>query len=143
MLIESALCPTRLRRLSLMDLRMPAANPSSPFYRALDRCLNWRRVDLHNLCPPGDEVAQRVLHDYGAIHISVKDTPPPPLYVFTNDEQVYEFQHAAGWTAAAFGDAVVELQPAAMSALLRARAAARAEGLDISPRDGAEAARRS
>jgi hypothetical protein len=122
---------------------MPAANPSSPFYRALDRCLNWRRVDLYSLCPPGDEVAQRVLHDYGAIHIGVKDILPPPLCVFTNDEQVSEFQQAAGWTAAAFGDAVVELQPAAMSALLRARAAARAEGLDISPRDGAEAARRS
>jgi len=38
---------------------------------------------------------------------------------------------------------VIELQPAAMTALLKARAKARAAGLDISPRDGAEAARRS
>jgi hypothetical protein len=38
---------------------------------------------------------------------------------------------------------VVELQPAAMKALLKARATARAEGLDITPRDGAEGARRS
>src|SRR5205085_11900509 len=35
------------------------------------------------------------------------------------------------------------LQPAAMQALLRARATARAEGLDITPRDGAEGARRN
>jgi len=122
---------------------MRAANPSSPFFRALDRSLNWRSVDLDSICHRGDEVARRVLHDYGAIYVGVKDILPPPLCIFTNDEQVSEFQKAAGWTAATLGDAVVELQPAAMSALLRARTAAQTEGLDISPRDGAEAARRS
>jgi hypothetical protein len=63
--------------------------------------------------------------------------------VFTNEDQVTRFQKAAGRAAATIGNAVIELQPAAMSALLRARATARAEGLEISPRDGAEAARRS
>src|SRR4029077_10279152 len=48
----------------------------------------------------------------------------------------------AGRAPATIGDAVIELQPAAMRALLRARATALAEGLDITPRDGAEAARR-
>ena len=38
---------------------------------------------------------------------------------------------------------MIELQPAAMKALLQARAAARGNGLDITPRDGAEAARRN
>ncbi|HJZ78760.1 MAG TPA: hypothetical protein VKD91_00380 [Pyrinomonadaceae bacterium] len=122
---------------------MSAANLSSPFYRALDRCLVRRKVDLYRLCPPGDDVARRVLHDYGAMFIGVRDILPPPLCVFTNEQQVTEFQEAAGWTSASFGDAVIELQPAAMAALLRARSAAQAEGLDISPRDGAEAARRS
>jgi hypothetical protein len=122
---------------------MPKANPSSPFYHALDRALARRTIDLVDICPPADDVAWRVLHDYGAMFIGVKDILPPPLCVFTSEEQVSEFQEAAGWTAAAFGDAVVELQPAAMSALLKARAAAQAEGLDITPRDGAEAARRS
>lgn len=37
---------------------------------------------------------------------------------------------------------VIELQPAAMRALLAAREEARAEGLDITPRDGSESARR-
>ena len=122
---------------------MPGTSPSSPFYRALDRCLTQRSVDLSSLCPPDDDVARRVLHDYGAMFIGVKEILPPPRCVFTGDEQVSAFQQAAGWTAAMFGEAVVELQPAAMSALLKARSAARAQGMDISPRDGAEAARRS
>jgi len=48
-----------------------------------------------------------------------------------------------GWAGAKIGDEVIELQPAAMTGLLKARAAARVEGLDISPRDGAEGARRN
>jgi hypothetical protein len=83
------------------------------------------------------------LHDYGAMFVGAPDILPPPLCVFTSEEQVSDFQTAAGIAAATIGDAVIELQPAAMSALLRARAAAMAEGLDITPRDGAEAARRS
>src|SRR2546423_12943167 len=68
---------------------------------------------------------------------------PPPLCVFTNEDQVERFQREAGWTAGTFGDAVIELQPAAMAALLQARDAAHAKGLKISPRDGAEGARRN
>jgi hypothetical protein len=63
--------------------------------------------------------------------------------VFTSEDQVAQFQKAAGHAAAIINDAVIELQPVALAALLKARVAARAEGLDISPRDGAEAARRS
>jgi hypothetical protein len=68
---------------------------------------------------------------------------PPPLCVFTSEDQVERFQKEAGWAPGEFGEAVIELQPAAMTALLQARDVARAEGLKISPRDGAEAARRS
>ena len=122
---------------------MPKANPSSPFYHALDRALALRAINLEDVCPPTDDVARRVLHDYGAMFIGVKDILPPPLCVFTSEEEVLEFQRAAGWAAGTFGADVIELQPAAMSALLEARDAAQAEGLVISPRDGAEAARRS
>jgi hypothetical protein len=122
---------------------MPKPNSSSPFYRSLDRALLGRGVDLSTLCPPDDDVACRVLHDYGAMFLGAKDILPPPLCVFTSEDEVSQFQNAAGWTSENFGHAVIELQPAAMSALLRAREAARAAGLDITPRDGAEAARRS
>jgi hypothetical protein len=119
-----------------------AHNPS-PFYVTLKRALELRGTSIEDICPAHDHVSRRVLHDYGAMFVGAETIHPPPLCVFSNEEQVTRFQKAAGRAAATIGGAVIELQPAAMSALLKARALARAEGLDISPRDGAEAARRS
>lgn len=116
---------------------------SSPFYAALESALRHRGKVIEDICPPNDSVAQRVLHDYGAMFVGSENTLPPPLCVFAGEDQVSRFQKAAGRAAATIGAAVIELQPAAMTALLKARAAARAAGLNISPRDGAEAARRS
>jgi len=122
---------------------MPKPKPSLPFYRALDRALAERGVNLSTICPDHDNVARRVLHDYGAMFVSGSDILPPPACVFTSEDEVTKFQNEAGVASAKIGDATIELQPAAMSALLIARAAALAEGLNITPRDGAEAARRS
>src|SRR5713226_1015158 len=122
---------------------MSEPNLSSPFYRALDHALAQRGTSVEDICPANDQVARRVLHDYGAMLVGADNILPPPLCVFTSEAQVSHFQRAAGRAAATIGDAVIELQPAAMTALLKARAKARAAGLDISPRDGAEAARRS
>ena len=115
----------------------------NPFYKTLEYALRLRGTSIEDICPPDDQVARRVLHDYGAMFIGADSISPPPLCVFTSEDQVARFQKEAGLTAATIGDAVIELQPAAMSVLLDARAAARAEGLELSPRDGAEAARRS
>ena len=120
-----------------------AALSASPFYTALGRTLEQRGKAVADLCSPDDSVAQRVLHDYGAMFVGTENILPPPHCVFASEEQVARFQKAAGRAAATIGNAVIELQPAAMTALLKARAAALAEGLNISPRDGAEAARRS
>ena len=87
-------------------------------------------------------MSQRVLEDYGAIFIAQK-VMPPPVCVFQSDEEVAEFQKRAGYTAEMFGFDKVELQPEAMKQLLKARTEAQKESLDITPRDGAEAARRS
>ena len=116
---------------------------SSPFYQTLARVLRLRGTSIEDICPPSDEVARRVLHDYGALFVGAESILPPPLCVFTGEDEVERFQKEAGFAPATFGDAVIELQPAAMSALLQARVVARAAGLEISPRDGAEAARRS
>jgi hypothetical protein len=62
--------------------------------------------------------------------------------VFRSAAEVAEFQAAAQPHAASVGDATIELQAAALAALLDARAEARDAGFDITPRDGAEAARR-
>jgi hypothetical protein len=75
--------------------------------------------------------------------IGSNDILPPPVCVFTSEDEVTKFQKAAGCAGARIGEENIELQPAAMTGLLKARAAARGEGLDISPRDGAEGARRN
>jgi hypothetical protein len=122
---------------------MPAAYLNSPFYLALGPALVGRGVALDELCPEGDVIARRVLHDYGAMFVAGDGVMPPPVCVFTSEEAVTRFQTDAGWSATDIFDATVELQPAAMDALVRARNAARTEGLDITPRDGGEGARRS
>jgi hypothetical protein len=118
-------------------------NPRSLFYQVLEQALSERDLTLAEVCPPGDAVARRVLREYGSVYVGSKDILPPPLCLFTSEEAVADFQRAAGFAAAKIGNDVVELQPAAMKAFLRARAAALAEGLNITPRDGAEAARRN
>lgn len=122
---------------------MPASNRPSPFYAALERALDQRGTKIEDICPPDDQIARRVLHDYGAMFVSHQTVIPPPMCVFADEDAVAKFQKAAGRATATIGDALIELQPAAMTGLLRARAAARDESLDITPRDGAEAARRS
>jgi hypothetical protein len=115
----------------------------NPFYKTLEHALQLRGASIEDICPPGDQVARRVLHDYGAMFVSADTVLPPTLCVFSSEDEVERFQKEAGLTAGEFGEATIELQPAAMTALLLARDLARAEGLEISPRDGAEGARRS
>lgn len=122
---------------------MSAPKHPSPFYRALERALNQRGKTIDDICSPDDQIARRVLHDYGAMFVAHKTVLPPPMCVFAGEDEVTQFQKAAGRAKATIGGAAIELQPEAMTALLRARATARDEGLDITPRDGAEAARRS
>jgi hypothetical protein len=122
---------------------MPEAYLESPFYLALQPALAERGTALESLCPDGDVVARRVLHDYGAMFVASDTVLPPPVCVFTSEDGVAQFQTAAGWTAANIYDATIELQPAATAALVRARQAAQSQGLDITPRDGAEGSRRN
>jgi hypothetical protein len=63
--------------------------------------------------------------------------------VFISEEQVNRFQEEAGYSTERLDADTIELQPAAMKALLAARLEAQRQGLSITPRDGAEAARRS
>lgn len=119
------------------------ASPQSTFYVALESALGHRNRTIADICPDEDPIACRVLHDYGAMFVGTGDILPPPVCVFTSEHAVAQFQKAAGRAAVTIDNELIELQPAAMNALLRARATARAEGLDISPRDGAEAARRT
>ena len=113
------------------------------FYEVLRKSLKKRKTSVEQICPSSDAVARRVLEDYGAIFLAHKKVLPPPVCVFTSHEQVVEFQDRAGYATERIGYDEVELQPEAMKQLLKAREEAQKENLDITPRDGAEAARRS
>ena len=114
-----------------------------PFYEALKRALKNRKTTIENICPQSDSVARRMLEDYGAMFLADKKVTPPPVCVFTNKEQVARWQEKTGFATQTLAEVEIELQPKAMKALLRASAEAQQEGLDITPRDGAEAARRN
>jgi len=122
---------------------IPENDESIPFYEALAKALKKRKVKLESICPPGDSVARRVLEDYGAMFIADKKVTPPPVCVFTSEDEVTRFQEAAHYATETIGFDDVQLQPQAMKDLMKAREEAIKEDLDITPRDGAEAARRN
>lgn len=115
---------------------------ASPFYAALRRALQRRGMTVAGLCDIDDAVARRLLTEYGAMFLAVESVRVPAVCVFRSAAEVEEFQAAAEPRAEVFGGATIELQPAALAALLAARAEAQAAGFDITPRGGVEAARR-
>ena len=116
---------------------------SAPFYDALAKALKKRKVKIDNVCPPTDPVARRILEEYGAVYLASTKVMPPPVCIFTTEEQVTKFQEEAGYEQEQIGFDQIELQPEALKQLKKAREDAQKEGLDITPRDGAEAARRN
>jgi nitroreductase len=111
------------------------------FYTALESALKERGATLD--CDRSDPVGKRILEDYGAIFVAASSVKPPPACIFKNETEAVKFQAEAKFKGAVIGGARIELQPAAMDALLAAREEARRAGLDITPRGGTEAARRS
>lgn len=88
-------------------------------------------------------MARRILEDYGAIFLASTKVVPPPVCIFTSEEEVLSFQERAGFRRQVIDDTEIELQPEAMRTLLCAREEALKEGLDITPRGGTEAGRRN
>jgi hypothetical protein len=114
------------------------------FYEVLNQTLAKRGVRLDSLCDPKDPLERRILEDYGAVFLANSEkVVPPPVCIFTNAEQVLQFQTKATAATAYMAGAKIELQPVALRALIAARDEALGENLDITPRDGAEAGRRS
>ena len=114
----------------------------SPFYQALEKALSLRGTTSEAVCDTTDSVSRRVLEDYGAMFLASDSVRPPPVCLFKTEGEVASFQNDARFTSAKIGGSTIELQPAAMNALLEARDEAIKDGLNITPRGGSEAARR-
>ena len=115
----------------------------SDFDEVLAKELKKRKLSRESVCPSADPVARRVLAEYGAMFVAGDEVTPPPVCIFANEEEVTSFQNRAGFATETVGNDEIQLQRAAMKALMKAREEANEEGLDITPRDGAEAARRN
>jgi len=87
------------------------------------------------------DVERLLLKEYGSVFIARGGAAPPPKIVFTDQSDVHSFQDRIAVKQALIGGLEMELQAAAMDALLEAVAAAKAVGLSISPR-GPDSARR-
>jgi hypothetical protein len=120
-----------------------AAGDETPFGAALRESLKLHGVRLEGFCSRRDAVARRVLEEYGAMFVASRRVRVPPVCVFSSEQEVLRFQEEATPQAEPFGEVIIELQPAAMQALVEAREEARGAGLDVTPRGGAEAGRRS
>ncbi|HEX8688589.1 MAG TPA: hypothetical protein VF654_18895 [Pyrinomonadaceae bacterium] len=118
------------------------AGADSPFHGALARSLRRQGVSLEGFCPADDALARRVLEEYGAMFVA-EGVRLPPSCVLESAEAVEGFQREAGWRAETLEGSVIELQPAAMEALMNAREEAAYAGLRVTPRGGGEAGRRS
>jgi hypothetical protein len=112
------------------------------FDEALSAALARRGAAARVTCDGRDPVARRILNEYGAVFFASGGATPPPVCIFAGAEEVETFQRTATVSAQPINGIVIELQPAAMRALLAARVEAQAGGLDITPRDGSESARR-
>jgi hypothetical protein len=132
-----------LERMTSITTRADEIKEPVAFYEALSKALKKRKMKLETICPVPDGVARRILEEYGAIYLATKKVLPPPVCIFTHEDQVTRFQENAGFDVELIGYDEIELQPEALKQLKKAREEAQKEGLDITPRDGPEAARRN
>ncbi len=116
--------------------------PANGGFRAnFESNLKRHGIDPGSVLDTSNAVESRILAEYGAVFLTTAD--PPSKVMFTSEPEVSSFQSNAGSVAERFGGVTIELQPEAMNALKKAASVADSRGLKITPRDGAEAGRRS
>ena len=94
------------------------------------------------LQPSADRLDDKLLHELGSVFVARGGVTVPDAVVFRDAESVNAFQMRVGSAKAVIGGISIELQPAALEAVLAAESDARQKGLTITPR-GTLAARRS
>jgi hypothetical protein len=91
--------------------------------------------------PPGfqipkaaDEVGKWLLACYGAVLVARGGVTPPPVLVFPDEDSVARWRSSVKTSRVEINKTVIELQNAALAALMEARQEARKAKLDITPR---------
>ncbi len=99
---------------------------------------------LEKVCPiDSDAVARRVFIEYGAVFVAAKDVHYPTKCIFDNENEVQVYQNNTDAKTVLMDGAPITLQKSAMDALLAAQIEAARFNLQITPRGGSIAGRRS
>lgn len=113
------------------------------FLESLVEALESRGLDFRSFCNLDEELEGRILREYGALFLASSRVKIPSRCVFSNEGEVTTFQDSTSVMIQEIAGTKVELQTEAMKAYLDAREEALKQGLDITPRGGEEASRRS
>ena len=119
--------------------------PKNVTFRSLveDR-LKKHGLRLGNVCPVDvNSAAHRIFSDYGAIFLSNADDRLPTRCIFVDEAEVAEFQGSLESSTTIIGGTSITLRKAAMESLLAARKEAIEKRLDITPRGGPTASKRT
>lgn len=112
------------------------------FISSLNAALNNRGIDVKGFCDTSDATEKRILMEYGAVFLADKSVSIPTRFMFGGEAEVAKFQASVKSTTKAIGGVTIELQEAAMNALVKAEAAAKQKNLTIKPRGGKTGAKR-
>ncbi len=140
---EFASQPIAAENKTMNDSTTTVTEKPVKFHQVLEKILRRRGLKKQDICNEEDAVQMRILHEYGAIFVAGKSAEPPPKCMFTSAVEVEGFQQRIFKAAAEIEGTRIELQTIAMRELLKAREKAVQKDLSITPRGGAEAARRS
>jgi len=103
-----------------------------------------KHLKIEKICPvESDPVAKRVFAEYGAVYVSRPTVMFPPKCIFSDQNEVAAFQSKTSSAFYDFGGTSIELQSAAMKDMLEAISDAKKAGLNITPRGGSSAGKRS
>jgi hypothetical protein len=112
------------------------------FYDVLNATLTKRGIKIETVCDTNDSVSRRIMEEYGALYLASEKVRVPPVCMFRSEQEVQSFQNQVSPKSSKVGGITIELQTAAMDALIAAREEAKQAGLKITPRGG-DAARRT
>jgi hypothetical protein len=125
------------------DARAQTVRPKT-FRDVVEQRMTTLGISFSDTCHVDtDPAARRIFSDYGAIYLSNADTLLPPRCIFGGESEVETFQRQVDAKTVMIGNTSVTLRASAMRALLAARAEALGFGLDITPRGGPTASRRT
>ena len=110
------------------------------FHSVLHATLEQKGMKTGDIYDSNDVVQKRILEEYGAIFLTI--ATPPSACMYKSADEVINFQNKVTKATEMIAGSPVELQADAMKKLLEARKEAKSAGLDITPRDGAEASKR-